>query len=96
MDTENKKDAVEALDVMAGSAFREIGRRDRICRYPVWLVETTPTSTTNPMTKRRALLFLKERRAAGKHAELIKTWACVQGKNLEPNASGEPRPPINH
>lgn len=54
-----------------------------VCKYPVWIVATSKTSTTNPMTRRKAMAILKERRYAGQYAELIKAWSCIQGKKLE-------------
>jgi len=62
--------------------YREWPRINPVCRFVVWIVETSPTSTTNPMPKRRALAMIRERREAGKYAELIKTWSCVQSKHL--------------
>ncbi len=52
------------------------------CKYVVWIVQTSSSSTTNPMTKRAAMKIIKDRLAAGKHARLIKAWSCVSSKNL--------------
>jgi len=54
-----------------------------VCKFKVYLVETSPTSTTNPMGLTKAKKIVKERKDKGLHAELIQTWSCVSSKNLE-------------
>jgi len=58
------------------------------CKYVVWIVATSKTGTTNPMPKRNAMEMIRERRANGEYAELIKAWSCVQSKNLLPVTEG--------
>ena len=52
------------------------------CKHKVWIVETSKTSTTNPMFKRDALVLIRERKKQGKFAGLIKAWSCVPLKKL--------------
>lgn len=62
--------------------YTEFPKINPVCKYVCWIVETSKTSTTNPMTKCAALKLIKERREKALYAELIKTWSCVQAKNL--------------
>ena len=64
-------------------AITEFPKVNPVCKYPVWIVALSPTSTTNPMTYRKAMAMLKKRRKDGQYAELIKAWSCVQGKRLQ-------------
>lgn len=63
--------------------FKEFPRLSPECKHEVWSVGISETSTTNPMTRKRAVAIFKERQKLGIYAELFKAWSCVEAKNLE-------------
>lgn len=62
--------------------YKTLPRLNPACKYVSWIVETSKTSSTNPMPKQRAMRILVERRSKGQYAELIKVYTCVQSKKL--------------
>lgn len=63
--------------------YEEYPKFNPACKYICWIVKTSPFSTTNPMTKKRAIKIIAQREKEGKYFKLIKAWSCVQAKNLE-------------
>lgn len=63
--------------------MKVIGKINPVCRFKVYLVETSPTSTTNPMGLVKAKHMVAEREFKGLHAELIQTWSCISARNLD-------------
>ena len=62
--------------------YTQFAKINPACKYPVWLVEISLTSTTNPMTYVRAIKIFNERRSDGKYAELIRTWSAISAEKF--------------
>jgi hypothetical protein len=62
--------------------MKVIPKINPVCRFKVYLVETSPSSATNPMGLVKARKMIKDRKTKNQHAELIQTWSCVSVKKL--------------
>lgn len=71
---------------MKSFKVKTIGKINDTCKYVVWIVDYGTGSTSNPMTKPKAIRLLNKCRRENpvyyKNAGLIKTWSCVSSKNL--------------
>lgn len=54
-----------------------------VCKYVTWMVSLINNTTTNPMSKKRALGIVAKEKLAGRDPVLYRCWTCISGANFD-------------